>query len=259
MTAAPVATDETVARLAPRRRGLSSRLSAGHIVMVVAGLLGSLLTLSLLKAADKTVPVAVAAGDLAEGERVDTRSFRLAEVRVDASMLDTLVPQADLASVVGSRTSRRIEEGELVRRSDLQLRGSGSTPRSMSFPIEAARAVGGELSAGDHVDVVAADDGGARYVLAGVEVLAVDGGGGSGALRAGDEALTVTLAVGPSDAVSLASALDGATVTLVRSTGSAPIEGALPSVAPPPAAAATGPALEVSSADGAPGATETTP
>lgn len=240
MTAAHVATDDAVPRLAPGRRGVGSRLSAGHVVMVVAGLLGALLTLSLLKAADKTIPVAVAAGDIAAGERVDSGSFRVDDVRVDASVLDTLVPQEDLDSLEGRVTSRRIEEGELVRRSDLQPRGSGSTPRSMSFPIDASRAVGGELSAGDRVDVVAAADGGARYVLADVEVLAVEGGGGSGALRADDGGLTLTLAVGPSDAVSLASALDGATVTIVRATGAPPIRGGLPSVAAPPAAAPAG-------------------
>ena len=40
------------------RRALTSRVSTGHVVMVVAGLLGALLTLSALRAADDTRPVA---------------------------------------------------------------------------------------------------------------------------------------------------------------------------------------------------------
>ena len=233
MTAASVRPDDAIVQLGSPRRPFSSRLSAGHVVMVVAGLLGFLLTLALLDAADESVPVAVAASDIDAGERVHVASFAVVDVRAGGAVLDTLVLGDDIDAIEGRVAGRHLERGELVSRSALAPAGGGSVPRSMSFPIAAARAVDGELTAGDRVDVVAASEGAAHYVLAGVEVLAVGGGGGSGALQAGDDALTVTMAVRPSDAVRLAAALDGAEVTLVRSTGAAPLDGAPPSASEP--------------------------
>ncbi len=230
MAAATLRQEEAIARLPAPRRPLASRLSAGHVVMVVAGLLGFLLTLGLLRAADRTVPVAVAAADIEAGERVDAGSFDLVDVHAGGSVLDTLVVADLIDSIDGRVAARRVGRGELVALSDLRTAGAGAAPRSMSFPIDAARAVGGALDAGDRVDVLAASDGAARYVLADVEVLAVGGGGGSGALRAGDDALTVTLAVQPDDAIRLAAALDGSAVTLVRSTGAEPVVGEPPPV-----------------------------
>lgn len=226
MTAAAVGPDDSIARLPTQRRPMSSRLSVGHVVMAVAGLLGFLLTLALLQAADETVAVAVAASDIEAGERVDAGSFELADVGAGGAVIDTLLLGEEIDTIEGRVAARRVEKGELVSLSDLEPAGAGAAPRSMSFPIEAARAVDGGLAPGDRVDVVAASDGAARYVLAGAEVLAVDSGGGSGALRTGGDALTVTLAVLPDDAVRLAAALDGATVTLVRSTGAEPLDAA---------------------------------
>jgi len=233
MSAAGVGTDETIARRPARRRPLSSRLSAGHVVMAVAGLLGFLLTLTLLDAADETVPVAVAASDIEAGERIDAASFGVVDVRADAAVLDTLVLGEEIDTIMGHVAGRRIGRGELVSLSDLETAGRGAVPRSMSFSIDVARALDGVLNAGDRVDVVAAAEGAAHYVLADVEVLAVDDGGRSGALQTGGDALTVTVAVRPGDAVRLAAALDGAEVTLVRSTGAVPLEGASPTASEP--------------------------
>ncbi len=69
-----------------------------------------------------------------------------------------------------------------------------------------------------------------------VEVLDIDGASG-GPLGAPDE-LTVTLAVDADAAVRLAAALDGGTVTLVRSTGAAPAADATRLAAPEPDAKA---------------------
>lgn len=213
MTVAP--TIEAV----PPRRSLVSRLSAGHVVMTLAGLLGALLTLAVLRSADDTVAVAVARADLAPGAVVGPDSFRLAEVKVDDGVAATLVGADQITAVTGEVVVRPLRAGELVTRSMLRSPEAGAAGRSMSFALPRHRAVGGDLSVGDHVDVVAARDGGASYALLDAEVLAVDSGG-SGPLRGatGDE-LTVTLSVDERSALAVAGALDGSTVTLVRSTG----------------------------------------
>jgi hypothetical protein len=96
----------------------------------------------------------------------------------------------------------------------------------MSFPIDRSRALDGELVAGDTVDVVAADarTGEARYVATGAEVLRV-AGTSRGALG-GDDTMTVTLAVDPDTALTIATALHGNDLTLVRATGAPAIEDA---------------------------------
>src|SRR6478736_141249 len=43
-----------------RRRALASRVSTGHVVMLLAGLLGALLTLTLLHASNDTTPMLAA-------------------------------------------------------------------------------------------------------------------------------------------------------------------------------------------------------
>lgn len=213
MTVAP-ATD-----LTPSRRSFVSRLSAGHVVMTLAGLLGALLTLAVLRSADETVAVAVARSDLAPGAVVGPDSFRLADVKVDDGIAATLVGADQIATVTGDVVVRPLRANELVTRALLRSPEAGAAGRSMSFALPRDRAVGGDLAAGDHVDIVAARDGVASYALLDAEVLAVDSGG-SGPLRGatGDQ-LTVTLAVDERSALAVAAALDGSTVTLVRSTG----------------------------------------
>src|SRR2546430_15151727 len=57
-------------------RSLMSRFSTGHLVMIVAGLLGLLLTVAGLRRADERPPGAVAARDLAPGPAPPESSVR---------------------------------------------------------------------------------------------------------------------------------------------------------------------------------------
>ena len=78
------------------RREMSSRLSTGHVVMVLAGALGVLLTLTVLRSADDTRPVLVAARDLAPGTVINDASVHVARVHVDASVLGVGVTPGDV-------------------------------------------------------------------------------------------------------------------------------------------------------------------
>jgi Flp pilus assembly protein CpaB len=120
-----------------------------------------------------------------------------------------------------------IRAGALVTQGDVRDVGAQAARRVMSFPLPRARAVGGKLVAGDRVDVIAVERNTARsgYVLTDAEVVAVDTHE-SGPLAGGSDDVTVTLAVGSTTAPRLAAALDAGTVTLVRSTGAAPLRDA---------------------------------
>jgi pilus assembly protein CpaB len=211
------------------RRELSSRVSTGHVVMVLAGALGILLTLTVLRSADDTRPVLVAAHDLAPGTVIGDASVHVTHVHVGASVLATLFGADQLAALRGRVVTATVQEGELVARGAVSARDAHASTRVMSFAIARSRAVGGRLSTGDRVDVLAVDhdSGRAGYVLTDTEVVAVEGRS-SGALSGTSDDLTVTLVVAPETAPELASAIDAGTVMLVRSTGAPAMHGQTP-------------------------------
>lgn len=211
------------------RREIRSRLSTGHVVMVLAGALGVLLTLSLLRSADNTRDVLVAARDLAPGSVIGDSSVHIAHVHADASVLATLIDAEQLPALRGRVVTSTLHQGELVARDSVSTVDAHASTRVMSFPIARARAVGGKLSTGDRVDVLAVDhdSGKAGYVLTDAEVVAVEGRSG-GALSGASDDITLTLVVDPATAPVLASAIDAGTVMLVRSTGAPAVHGQTP-------------------------------
>src|SRR3954469_22855275 len=84
------------------RRALRSRVSSGHIVMVVAGVLGLLLSLSVLRRADDTVAVVTVARDLAPGARLSSDMVRVTRIHAEARQLANLVPADGIDELRGS-------------------------------------------------------------------------------------------------------------------------------------------------------------
>jgi Flp pilus assembly protein CpaB len=206
------------------RRTWRSRVSGGHLVMLLAGLLGALLTVAALQSADHRVDVLVARTDLVPGDTVRAHDLRTVRVHADPGAMAAFVRADHLEALVGEVVTSRVRAGRFVAQDDFEHAGASRARRSMSFPIDRAHALDGELVAGDTVDVVAADarTGEARYVATGAEVLRV-AGTSRGALG-GNDTMTVTLAVAPDTALDIATAFHGNDLTLVRATGAAPIE-----------------------------------
>ena len=206
------------------RRPLRTRLSTGHAVMVLAGLLGALGTLAALRSADDRVDVLVARADLAPGAVVQRDDLRTVRVGADATAMRSLVRAEDADALVGQVVTTRVSAGGFVARDDLQAAGDGGARRSMSFSLARARALDGQLVAGDRVDVLSVGQrsGEAQFVATNVEVLRV--GGDRSSPLGGNDALTVTLAVDPDIALAVATALHDDDLTLVRATGAAAIE-----------------------------------
>ena len=211
-----------------RRRALASRVSTGHVVMLLAGLLGALLTLSLLHASNDATPMLAAARDIAPGTVIDSSVLRTAHVHADTATLATLFAARDVDAVRGHVAIEAIPAGALVTRGAVRAAATGEAPRAMSFPIPRSRAVGGALDAGDRVDVLAVQrtTGRSGYVAADVQVLAFSGRD-AGPLQTSDDA-SVTIAVDSAAAARIASALETGTITLVRATGAPPLRAAAP-------------------------------
>jgi len=205
--------------LPSRRRRLASRLSAGHLVMIVAGLIGMLLTLALLRDADERVEVAVAAHDLRAGEVVGADDVRYERVRMDGDLLGTVLRPDDVAQLDGAVAVELVGAGELIARTDVRPPAAPSGSRAVSIPIDRARAVNGELVRGDRVDVLLAAESEVAVVVADAEVLEVSDPAGGTALGSVEEQFTVTLAVDARGAQLLTAAVTDGDLLLARSTG----------------------------------------
>lgn len=192
--------------------------------MVVAGLLGLLLSLSVLRRGDTTVPVVMITHDVVPGTRLAPDMFKVTRIHADGRPLANLVSPTALTELHGSIVLGSLRAGDLLERSGVGSASTARAARTVSFPVDSSFAVGGEVSAGDRVDVLASatDGSGSGYVLVGVDVVAVHSTG-TGPLRSGDGRLSITVAVDAAGAQRLAATLHAADLLVVRSTGAAPV------------------------------------
>ena len=213
------------AESAPRRVH-RRRLRGAHVVMVLAGLVGLVLTVAVLREdTGGGRPIAVAARDLVPGVPLRAGDVRYEPVRADAVVLDHLL--GDDRPWRGRVVTVAVEAGEPLVTARLRARVAADGLRAMSIPVARARAVNGRLARGDRVDVVVARDGVAAVVAAGIEVLEV-ADDADGAFGAGRGEVTVTLAVDVADSQRLAAVLADGDFVLTRVTGAIPATGAPP-------------------------------
>jgi Flp pilus assembly protein CpaB len=219
---------------APRRPASRSRLSFGHVVTLLAGLLATVLVFSVLRERDAGFRATVAGAEIRAGTAVEASALRVVDVRVPDDVRGRLVDPASLDRLSGWIATRTIQPGELLSRGDLRPPSAPSALRAMSIPVDPSHAVGGALTAGDRLDVIEVDEGGqARYVVSGVEVLAVNRPD-SGVIGAAAGSSSLTVAVDARQALRLAAAIRGQRFELVRSTGADATSGGAD--APPPGA-----------------------
>lgn len=201
----------------PRRRLPGNAL----LLMVLAGLVLVLAAYSLGRDRGESHMAAVASHDLRAGTIVDADSLEWTEVRVAEEVAATLLLRADAARVDGWVAANNVTAGQLLSAADLRAPATSSALRAISIPLALERAVAGDISAGDRVDVIAARDGQASYIAVDLQVLDVTGHS-DGPLRSAGGSWSITVAVDADTALAIAGALDDGTVSVSRSTGAAP-------------------------------------
>jgi Flp pilus assembly protein CpaB len=217
------------ARPLRRRRPLPGGRAVVGGFLVAAAVVGAFATSSLSSA--HRVGYVVAARLLVPGERLVPADLALVPMQLSPALSDRLAFRS-VAELSGAVVVAPLRPGELVQASDVVAGPPGGADRELSFPIPVARALNGELSPGDRVDVLATygTGSGATTVLVASAVRVVALAAAPGALSSGDTDV-VTLAVGSAaEALAIAEAADAGTVLLVRSTGAPP-----PTRTPPPA------------------------
>lgn len=167
--------------------------------------------------ADTREPYLVARQDLALGHRI-TRAD-LGTLPMDLPALLRSKAYRDPAQLIGTMVIGPVNKGELVQSSAVLAGAAETSERQISFPIDSARAVNGQLRRGEFVDVVATYGTGVDgYTEAVVRAARVaDRSETKGAL-AGQGNEVITLAV-PDDAATfaVAHAVSTSTIMLVRS------------------------------------------
>ncbi len=224
MTDLSTAPADTGGSAAPRPRPLRRRRSLPNGRAVVGGFLVAVAAVGVFAAyVSATAPpvtgYAVAARDLAPGDRIDATAFMLVPIDLPdaqrARAYDEVVPLLDTTVVEPLVAGELVQEGAVVpTRADAGV-------RTVSFAVEASRAVAGRLQAGERVDVLATFGSGSdacTYVVA-ADVALVSVGQASDSLVA-EGAITVSVALSSADdELAVAHAAGAGTVTLARTTG----------------------------------------
>jgi Flp pilus assembly protein CpaB len=211
------------------RRKFSARFSSGHLVMVVAGLLGMVLGIAALRHEPSGVEVAVAAHQIRAGESVTPGDFRSVRVQMQHNLLATFVRARDVGQLRGRIATVTIEPGEAIMRRELRTRAANAGLRAMSIPIDPSRAVGGRLATGDRIDVLFAGDHEVSIIVRDAEVIAIDAKG-RGGIGETSSPFTVTIAVDARQSQLLAAAIADGDISLARTTGARSSQGTEPQV-----------------------------
>ncbi len=207
-------------------RGVTARLSGGHLLMLAVGALGAVSTFAAIRSTDDVVSVVVAGIDLQVGDQITADDLAIVEVRADDPLLAHYVSLNGRASLVGLIATSPIQHGTAIHRSSLVDPATSNAQRTMSFSVTRDRAVDGNIIAGDRIDVIAVGaKGSVSYAL--VDAIVVDSIGGSsdGPISSGPaDDVVITVVVESAEALRLAGAIDGAEIRVARSTGAEPID-----------------------------------
>ncbi len=204
-----------------------ARLSAGHLVMIVAGLIGMTLTIAALRADQGGTEVAVATHEIRAGEVIRARDFRVDRIRADRDLLSTIVGGHGARALRGEIAVATIAENAVIPRGAVRAPAAGAGLRAMSIPIDPSKAVGGRLAAGDRVDVLFTDRSLASIIVTDAKVLAVDERG-RGGIGESTSPFTLTIAVDANESLLVAAAIADGNISIARTTGAASSSGTAP-------------------------------
>ncbi len=208
---------------APKRKS-SPNMSSGWIAMLLSGLIAAVVFLYVTNQTAQRFTVAVIAGNLAVGQRLDPATLRHAMVNVEKDQLDKLVLFEDRAQYDGWVVAAPLETGDLLPKSAVRPPSATDGLRAMSVPVDRSRAVAGALRAGDRVDIIDTVSGfPGNFAGRNLQVLAVNQGEGRAALAGGGGEFSLTVGVTAEEAVNVSRAIAGGKFDVVRSTGATPV------------------------------------
>ena len=170
-------------------------MSTGHVVMIVAGLLATVLTYAVLRqAAGVGTEESVAAEDIHAGQVVTTSLFATTDVKAPSSALSGILTPKDVDGVSGEVALVDIKKGQLVARQ--QFRPATPPPPSMAITVDPQTVPGGAsaLAPGSKIDLVAVTQAGQPLLVPGLVVLKTPDSGSDHSLGATNVRIDVGVA-----------------------------------------------------------------
>ena len=205
----------------PKRNPLT-RITASHLLMVLAAVLAFATNVMVLRNQEETRSIVVAATSIEAGRSLSPEDFRVAEVDLDDDLFASLIPWEQATGLSGKVAARAIGAGEMVSVADVRSAAAPHSLRAISIPIDPEHAVGGQLLVGDRIDLISVSNEVGRYVLTNAEVLAVPTEARASFRGSGGYYLVV--AVDADQALAVAGAIRQGEIEVVRSTGSTTVE-----------------------------------
>lgn len=200
------------ARTVRRRRSLPGGRAVAGAFLVTAAAVG-VFAAYLDATAEPSTTWLVATTEVAPGEVLAPQALDTVAIEVPPAQRDRLVPADAVDRVTGRVALGPVREGDLLQWTTVLAveAPDGATTFSFSVPVDRV-AFGGDLAAGDAIDLVATYGDTTVYVAHDLSLLA------NPADTSGDGDATITVAVDdPATVLAVANALDAARVFVVRS------------------------------------------
>ncbi len=208
-----------------RRTRRSRNLSFGHVLMLIAGVIGFGLTMLVLNQDSQTVQVAVAVDDLPTGTDLTEGAFEITDFPAN-SEFGTQFATAERLAGESMRLVQPVAAGAPIPLTALVASGGGAERSEFSVPVQSDKLPGGGLAIGDRVHVLAViSQSGTTYstfVATDVEVVAVPGSGRSGALAGTTGGDFVTIALTEDQLLTVTAAQGLGDLELARTNAAAP-------------------------------------
>lgn len=221
---APHLADPGYQQLPRPKRNPLTRITASHLLMVLAAVLAFATNVIVLRNQDETRSVAVTTSRIEAGRTLTASDFAEAPVDLGDDLFATLIPWERSPTLAGMVAARTMGAGQMVMAADMRPAAAPDRLRAISIPIDPEHAVGGDLVAGDRIDLISVSEEGSTYVLSAAEVLSVPAPGRGSIAGVGGFYLVV--AVDAEQALAVASAIQLGAIEVVRSTGSTNESGA---------------------------------
>lgn len=194
------------------------RFGTVHLVAVLAGLITALLLLVWTRGQEHVIGVVAASTEIQSGATIESGDMVVVDMPAGSPFTSVMVDASSIDTLVGQVATRRIQASEPLLSSDIRPVGAQTGRRAMSIALPSSNALGGEIEAGDVVDVLVVSEDETRFVAEAVAVLGVPDRGAGGLVSA-STSWWVTLSVDDTDALEIADGVEHGSVYLVRSTG----------------------------------------
>lgn len=210
----PRETSTTSTSAPSRARRLLAPIPLAGMALVLVALVGFL---AVYSSTTNRTPVLVTAHDLSAGAVLHASDLRVAELAGDRRVLDGLIPERELGSVLGKRLAAGLPSGTPLAQAAVAAQAAQT---AFTLEVPTARALAGALEPGDRVTVLATfgANGTSAQTSAIARDLTVLAVGQDNAVGADTIPVTVSLP-DPSLASELALANDDAKLDLLREGG----------------------------------------